>query len=111
MREEVQQELQLVDEQRDKVDDVADEARDQIGDEMRDMFSRMRDLSDEERRARFGEIRTKIEELNAESEGNLKKVLLPHQFERLKQIDVQTARSAARRRGAHSRASWPKRST
>jgi Spy/CpxP family protein refolding chaperone len=56
---------------------------------MQGMFSQMRDLSDEERRERFDEIRGRMEEMNAELEGKLKKVLLPHQYERLKQIDVQ----------------------
>ena len=89
MREEVQQELQLVDEQRQKVVDAAEAARDQMRDEMRDLFSQMRDLSDEERRGRFDEIRGRMEAMNADLEAKLKKVLLPHQFERLKQIDVQ----------------------
>ena len=89
MRDEVQQELQLVDEQRDKVMAAADEARNQMRDEMRDLFSQMRDLSDDERRARFDEIRGRIESMNADLEARLKKVLLPHQYERLKQIDVQ----------------------
>ena len=57
---------------------------------MRDMFDEMRDLSDEERRERFDEIRSKIEAMNADVEKQLKKVLLPHQFDRLKQIDLQT---------------------
>jgi Spy/CpxP family protein refolding chaperone len=50
----------------------------------------MQNLSDDERAAKFGEIRTKIEALSAESEKQLSKVLLPHQMERLKQIDLQT---------------------
>lgn len=88
-REEVQQELQLVDEQRDKVRDVVESAREQMREEMRELFSQMRDLSDEERRNRFDEVRTKMEEMNKEFETKLQKVLLPHQFDRLKQIDLQ----------------------
>jgi Spy/CpxP family protein refolding chaperone len=88
-REEVQQELQLIDEQRDKLDDVVTESRERIADEMREMFAGMQDLSNEERQARFEEIRTKFEKLNKEAEGDLKKALLPHQFDRLKQINVQ----------------------
>ncbi len=41
-----------------------------IRDEMRDMFSQMRDLSEDERRDQFGEIRTKIEAVNAEQKSN-----------------------------------------
>lgn len=89
MRDEVQQEIQLVDEQRDKVMKVAEESRDKMRQEMRGMFEEMRDLSDEERRERFGEIRSKMEEMNAGVETQLKKALLPHQLERLKQIDLQ----------------------
>ena len=89
VRDEVQQELQLVDEQRDKLMAAADELRDKAREEMRGMFEEMRDLSDEERRERFGEIRTRFEKINADMEAELKKSLLPHQFERLKQIDLQ----------------------
>jgi Spy/CpxP family protein refolding chaperone len=96
-REEVQEELQLVDEQREKVETVVEDSRDQIREEMRDMFSQMRDLSEDERRERFDEIRGRMDAMNAELEGKLKKVLLPHQFERLKQIDVQ---SRIQQRGA-----------
>jgi Spy/CpxP family protein refolding chaperone len=88
-REEVQQELQLVDEQREKVETLVEDSQDQIREEMREMFSQMRDLSDDERRERFGEIRERMESMNEELEGKLKEVLLPHQYERLKQIDFQ----------------------
>jgi Spy/CpxP family protein refolding chaperone len=89
MREDVQQEIQLVDEQREKVMAVVEESRDEMRTEMRSMFEEMRDLSDEERRERFGEIREKMEEMNAGVEAKLKKALLPHQLDRLKQIDLQ----------------------
>src|SRR5262249_23312617 len=89
-RDEVQQELQLVDEQKDKVRDITDGMRNKVRDQMRDVFTQMRDLSDDERRAKFGEIRTKMEALQADTEKDLEKVLLPHQMERLKQIDLQT---------------------
>ena len=89
-RDEVQQELQLVDEQKDKVRGIADEMRNKVRDQMRDAFSQAQNLSDDERQAKFGEIRTKMEALSAETEKQLDKVLLPHQLERLKQIDLQT---------------------
>ncbi len=89
-REEIQQELQLVDEQKDKLRTITEEMRDKVREEMRDIFSQMRDLSEDERRAKFGEIRTKMEALNADAEKQLEKVLLPHQLDRLKQIDLQT---------------------
>jgi Spy/CpxP family protein refolding chaperone len=89
-RDEVQQELQLVDEQKDKVRSITDGVRTKLREQLRDVFTQMRDLSDEERRAKIGEIRTKIEAVNADTEKELEKVLLPHQMERLKQIDLQT---------------------
>jgi Spy/CpxP family protein refolding chaperone len=90
VRDEVQQELQLVDEQKDKVRGISEEMRNKARDQMQDVFRQMRDLSDDERRAKFGEIRTKMEALTADSEKQLEKVLLPHQLDRLKQIDLQT---------------------
>ncbi len=96
-RDEVQQELQLVDEQKDKVRAISDDMRNKLRDQMRDVFSQMRDLNDEQRRAKFGEIRAKFEAVNADTEKQLEKVLLPHQLERLKQIDLQ---SRIQQRGA-----------
>ena len=84
-REEVQQEIQLVDEQQAQINALAEDIRSQ----MRDMFGQMRDLSEEERRARFDEIRSKVEKIRTEAESRLQKVLLPHQLARLKQIDLQ----------------------
>jgi hypothetical protein len=100
MREDVQQEIQLVDEQLDKVREVAEEA----GGEIRGMFEGFRDLSDDERRERFGEIRTKMEEMNAETEKKLAKALLPHQLQRLKQIDLQIRVQSRGEGGLSSRA-------
>jgi Spy/CpxP family protein refolding chaperone len=88
-RDDVRQDLQLVDEQQEKVDELTDEIRTQLQDEMREMFRGMQDLSDEERQQRFETIGQRMEEVNKDAEKRLKKVLLPHQFDRLKQIDVQ----------------------
>jgi Spy/CpxP family protein refolding chaperone len=97
MRDEVQQELQLVDEQKDKVRGIADGARDKVREEMSGIFEKVRDASDEERNALRDDIRKKFESLNADMEKELGKVLLPHQMDRLKQIDLQTK---IRQRGA-----------
>ena len=96
-RDEVQQELQLVDEQKDKVRALNDDMRSKVRDEMGGMFQQLRDVSDEERRAKFDEIRKKFETINTDMEKKLDGVLLPHQLERLKQIDLQ---SKIRQRGA-----------
>src|SRR4249919_2089679 len=57
-RDEVQQELQLVDEQKDKVRGITDEVRNKVREQMQGVFGQMQNLSDDERRAKFGEIRT-----------------------------------------------------
>lgn len=90
MRDEVQEEIQLVDEQREKVRTIVEESGEKMRSEMRGLFEQMRDLSDDERRERFGEIREKMEAMRSEVDGQLKKALLPHQYERLKQIDFQS---------------------
>jgi Spy/CpxP family protein refolding chaperone len=96
-RDDVQQELQLVDEQKDKVRAISDDMQTKTREEMRGLFDQLRDLSAEERRAKFGEIRAKFEAINSEMEKKLDGVLLPHQLERLKQIDLQ---NKIRQRGA-----------
>ncbi|HEX3600879.1 MAG TPA: hypothetical protein VHU84_12095 [Lacipirellulaceae bacterium] len=98
-REDVQQELQLVDEQKDKVRTIADDMRTKVREEMGGMFTQMRDLSDKDRRAKFDEIRKKFESINSDMEKKLDGVLLPHQMERLKQIDLQ---NKIRQRGANA---------
>ncbi|MGD9636392.1 MAG: hypothetical protein AB7G28_04950 [Pirellulales bacterium] len=89
-QQEVQQEIELSEEQQTQLQSLGEEIRNQIRNEMQGMFDGMRDLSDEERQARFDEIRTKFEQINKDAEGRMQKVLMPHQFDRLKQIDVQS---------------------
>jgi hypothetical protein len=101
MREDVQQEIQLVDEQLDKVAAVAEEARETMWDELRSLRDETRDLGEDERRERF---RSKIEELSADTESKLKKALLPHQLQRLKQIELQTRMQSRFEGGLSSRA-------
>jgi hypothetical protein len=86
---EVQREIELSADQEEELRTLRETVQDEIRNEMGDMFRGMRDLSDDERQARFNEIRTRMDELNKGVETRLQKVLLPHQFDRLKQIDVQ----------------------
>jgi len=58
-----------------------------VGSEMRQAFQGLQNLSQEERTAKFEEIRKKSAEMNAAAE---KEILLPKQVERLKQINVQS---------------------
>lgn len=79
------EELEIVEEQQEKLRELAEEARE----EMREMFSGMRDLDPEERREAFGEMREKMQKFQGEMQEKLNKVLMPHQRERLEQIRVQ----------------------
>jgi Spy/CpxP family protein refolding chaperone len=83
---EVQQEIELMDDQLQELEAIAEEIRG----EMRGMFEGMGELSREERQARFDEIRGRAEELQTKAEGRVQQVLLPHQMDRLKQIELQS---------------------
>lgn len=89
--EQVQKELELTTEQ------VADlgKLRESQQTQMRESFSGLRDLSEEERRAKFEELRPKLEAAQKESREKLLEILLPHQQERLKQISLQLRGPAA----------------
>ena len=90
--EKVREDLELVDDQVNELQKL----RDQIYQEMRDMWSGMRDLSREERREKFAEIRADMEARRGEIEEQINGVLLPHQQKRLSQLSMQ---NQARREG------------
>jgi Spy/CpxP family protein refolding chaperone len=94
---EVQREVELTDDQKTELGKLRNEIRDQIRNQMQDSFNGMRDLSDEERQARIDQIRTQMDTIRKDVEAKLQKVLLPNQFDRLKQIDLQ---SRVQREGA-----------
>ncbi len=102
--EQVQKELEIVDEQKEKLQKLGEEVRK----EMQERFRGSGDLSPEERRAQWQERRAKWEKMSEEerraeidkmrkewetrTEEIIKKVegiLLPHQMDRLKQIQLQ----------------------
>jgi Spy/CpxP family protein refolding chaperone len=89
-QQEVQQEIELSEDQQAELRTLGETIRDEVRNEMQGMFQNMRDLSDEERQAKFDEIRTRFEAINKDAEARMKTVLMPHQFDRLKQIDVQS---------------------
>jgi len=76
----VKAELNIVPDQEKQLEEVAGKIRDSA----RDFFGGLRDLSDEERRAKFDEFR-------ASSQKQVEAVLLPQQRERLKQLMVQSS--------------------
>lgn len=83
--EEVRKELEIVDEQVEKLQAL----RDKLREEMREQFSGLRELSDDERRARFEGMREKMETRMKEVQKEVDDVLLPQQRERLQQINLQ----------------------
>jgi len=83
--EDVRKELEIVDEQVDKLTAL----RDKMREEMRSQFQGLRDLSEDERRAKFEEMRTKMEERGKEMQKEVDDILLPQQRERLSQISLQ----------------------
>jgi Spy/CpxP family protein refolding chaperone len=89
-QQEVQREVELTEDQEAELQTLQESVGQEIREEMRSMFEGMRDLSDEERDARRDEIRLKFEEITKNAETKMQSVLLPHQFERLKQIDLQS---------------------
>jgi hypothetical protein len=94
---EVQREVELTDDQKTELGKLRTEIRDQIRNQMQDSFNGMRDLSDDERQARIDQIRAQMDTIRKDVEAKLQKILLPNQFDRLKQIDLQ---SRVQREGA-----------
>jgi Spy/CpxP family protein refolding chaperone len=89
--ENVRRELDLVDEQVSKLRDIATKLQEDMQAQFQGFdFGSLRDLSEEERNARFAEMRKKGEEVAASAQKEIDGVLLPHQRERLKQLMVQS---------------------
>lgn len=83
--EEVRKELEIVDEQVEKLQELRDKMREQ----MREQFQGLRDLSDDERRTRFEELRGKMEEQAKDMQKQVDEILMPQQRQRLAQISLQ----------------------
>ncbi len=83
--EQVQKELELVEDQKAKLKAIGEEMRTQ----MSELYSGMRDLKPEERRAKHAELREKSKGLAEKTGKKIQEVLLPNQRERLKQIQLQ----------------------
>lgn len=89
--EQVQKELELVDEQKAELQKIGQ----QMGDEIRKMFSGMQDLTREERLEKMRELREKLQEKAEEFRKKAYDELLPHQKKRLREIRVQMLGSGA----------------
>ena len=81
----VQKELDLVDDQIADIKKIQEESRSA----MRGLFSGLRDLPSEERRDAFTALREKMREQNEKAQVKIDKILLPHQRDRLRQINFQ----------------------
>jgi Spy/CpxP family protein refolding chaperone len=86
----VQKELELLDDQVEKLRDL----QRKIGEARRESFQgvsfrELQQLPEDERRAKFEEMRTKSDEKRKELEKEAENILLPSQVERLKQINIQ----------------------
>jgi len=87
---EVRDEIELSQDQQDELRRLREAVEGEIRDEMQNLFQGMRDMTDEQRQARFAEIQARFQEIAKGVEGRLQQVLLPHQFDRLKQIELQS---------------------
>lgn len=83
----VQKELDLLDDQKAEIKPASDKAQAA----MRESFSGMRDLSQEERRAKMEEIGKKVQAQAEEMKKTIEHTLLPNQLKRLKGIALQVA--------------------
>jgi len=81
----VQKELELVDDQKDQIKKLGDKSREN----MREMFSGLQDLPQEERQEKMRELQPKMEESQKALGKQVDEVLMPNQRDRLKQITVQ----------------------
>ncbi len=87
----VRTELDLVDEQVTKLQEIGTKIREDVQASFQGIdFGSFRDLSEDERNARMAEIREKADKITAEGQKEIDAVLLPHQRERLKQLQVQS---------------------
>jgi Spy/CpxP family protein refolding chaperone len=84
---EVQQELELVDDQKNKLKGVEDDLRQRAQKEM----AGIRDLPQEERRAKFDEMQKKAKTWGDEAQKRIEEILLPHQMDRLHEISLQVS--------------------
>jgi len=84
-QESVQRELELVEDQKEKLAAITDAMRSS----MREVYSGLRDLSPEERREKFASLRDDFRQLAEEAEAKVDEMLLPHQKDRLQQITLQ----------------------
>lgn len=87
----VQKELDLIDDQQAEIKAANEKSRTA----MRELFSGMRDLNEEQRRAKMEELGKKMQAQAEEMSATIKKTLLPAQLKRLREIAIQVAGTRA----------------
>ena len=94
----IQKELELVEEQKQKVEEIIKAYYDKMREGSQYDWAELRELSTEERQKKYAEIREKRMEVmkvaGKEAEEAIEKALLPHQFKALKQINLRTRGSS-----------------
>ncbi len=96
----VQEELDLVDDQIEKIKDLQSRQREEMREIFMSMRSRFRDMDRGSREEIMGEIREKMTTLNEKFSGEASEILLPHQVTRWEQLKFQ---SQAQRAGGADR--------
>ena len=88
----VQKELELMDDQKEKLKTLGEQVREEFQKE----FSGLREMPREEQAVKMLELREKLKARTEEIRGKVEKeILLPHQVERLKQLGVQARGAGA----------------
>ena len=83
----MQKELGITEAQKARIDEVSQKARDG----MRELFSGMRDLSEDQRQAKSAEIAKQMQARMEENSKAMESILQPSQFQRLRGIALQAA--------------------
>ena len=89
--EQIQEEIALTDEQKAQLNEIGQ----QLMSEFRDQFAGMRELTQEQRQAKWGELREKIQKRAETIRKKTEGLLLPEQLTRVNQIRVQMLGSRA----------------
>ena len=86
----VQKEIDLLDDQKEQIKEVQDEVRDIMREAFSGMREKFQDLSREERNDLMTELREQIKEDTEDAEKKVEEILVPHQLDRLKQLQLQS---------------------
>ncbi len=81
------EELKLTDDQKAKIKELSDKQREDT--RMRDIGSKMRDATDDERTALQTEMTKLTESIRVQTDADLKQILMPEQFTRYRQLALQ----------------------